>query len=211
MLITKIEEIEKAKYKVYIEYQYAFLLYLKDISNYSLVEGDEISQFLYDKIMVETVIRRAKQKAVAILKFKDRTEQELRDKLTESFYPVEAIDEVISYVKEYGYQDDKRYAHAYIRDRMKQKSKLFIKMKLLQKGVKKDLLQEALEEEYGNNEEETDMEVLAIRKLVLRKCKSGLPISEEEKKKLMNSLYRKGFQMDKIRKEIKEIGRLEDV
>lgn len=203
MVVTRLEELGQSKIKVYIDGSYAFLLYQKDIQNFELSEGCSITTEFHDKILEDTVFRRAKQKALAILKFMDRTEQELRIKLADAGYPEEVMNRTIDYVYEYGYLNDARYAASYIRARKNTKSKLAIKTELLKKGIDKDIIEEAFEVEYRNDESsesEEDAELNAIRKAVAKKTKSVEYLSPEEKQKLMAALYRKGFEIDKIRK-----------
>ena len=61
-------------------------------------------------------IRRARHRALHILERSDRTEQELRAKL-ERNYRAEAVEDAISYVKQYHYLDDRRYAVNYLNSR----------------------------------------------------------------------------------------------
>jgi regulatory protein len=201
MIITRIEEIERSKFNIYIDEDYAFLLYQKDIDTYGLQEGSEISRLCYEKIMEDTVLRRVKQKALAILKFMDRSEQELRKKLSDAGYSEKVVDQAIVYVKEYKYLDDDRFAMSYVRSRKNSKSKLAIKTELIQKGISKETIDAVFMEEYENNEQE-DAELSAIQKAIAKKTKTPESLSYEEKQKLIASLYRKGFDLSKIKKEL---------
>lgn len=203
MVVTQLEDLEKSKVRVYIDDEYAFLLYRKDIEEFGLKEGNEIIYDVYEKILTDTIYRRAKQKALAILKFMDRTELELRRKLSDAEYPEKIIDRTISYVIEYGYLNDERYALAYIRARMNTKSKLVIRTELLQKGISKDLTERILEEEYEQDEIGEDAEMTALRKAIAKKTKSVEDLNMEDKRKLMAALYRKGFDIGKIKQVLK--------
>jgi regulatory protein len=198
MVITRIEELEKTKAKIYIDEEYAFLLYQKDIKQYKLEVNDEISPEIYDKIIEDTVLRRAKQKALAILKFMDRTELELRRKLSEAGYTSEIITRTLSYVYEYGYLSDERYAAAFVRSKKNTKSKLVIKTELIQKGINKEMIDHIFLTEYGDDEQE-DAELIAIKKAISKKTKSPENLTPEAKQKLLASLYRKGFEISKIK------------
>lgn len=193
MIITKLEELEKGKVKVYIDEEYHFLLYQKDIRVKRLKENEVISDYDYNDIVINTVLRRAKQKAFAILKFMDRTEQELVTKLKQSEYTDVIIHSVLAYVKEYHYIDDARYAIAYIRTRKDSKSKRQLQMELKQKGIEKELIENAFHEEY-------DSEDIAVQKAITKKSKDVSNMTKEEKLKLSSSLYRKGYQLDLIKK-----------
>lgn len=204
MIITDMIEIfigrgnKKSAYKVYIDDDYAFLLYSQDIKTYQLEAGAEITSLLYDKIIKETVLRRAKQKALAILKHMDRTEKELYTKLKAAYYTDEIIESAMKYLKDYNYIDDERYALNYIRTRKNITSKLVIQYKLSQKGINKDISEKIMDMEYDSAEEDSDPEIIAINKAIRKKCKDTDSLTWEEKQKLMASLYRKGFDMGKI-------------
>lgn len=197
MEITRLEEVQK-KINVYIDGEYAFLLYPKDIYKYKLSEGEEISEKLYEEILNDTVYFRAKQKALAILKFMDRTEIELRQKLSRAGYNDAIIEKTIAYITSYGYINDERLAAAYTRSRKNTKSKLVIKTELMQKGIEKDIIDSIFQEEYDNKDQE-DSELIALKKAIAKKTRDPEALEYEEKQKLIASLYRKGFDIGKIK------------
>jgi regulatory protein len=193
MYISKLEEVDKNKVKVYIDDEYRFLLYKKDIRIHRLREEEEISDSKYADILKNTVLRRGKQKALSILKYMDRSEQELRFKLKQAEYTDSNIDMILDYVKQYRYVDDERYATQYVRFKKDNKSRRQLQMELIQKGIEKDLIDTAFEEEYNDEDQ-------AIQKAITKKCKNIDELTFEEKMKLSAYLYRKGFQVDIIKK-----------
>lgn len=197
MIITRLEEAEQSKIKVSIDGDYAFWLYQKDITNFGLSEGSEISNKLYDEIR-NIMKRRAQEKALSILKFMDRTTEELRRKLREAGYSEDIAEEAIEYVSSYGYLNDERYAASYVRSKMNSKSQLVIRTGLLQKGVDRDIIDKVLKEEYGDGSIE-DAEANAIQKAIAKKTNSPENLSYDEKQKMIASLYRKGFDINKIK------------
>ena len=198
MIITKLEEIDKGKVKVYIDNEFYFCLYRKDLMVYQLGEKDIISDLVYQDIYINVLLRRAKQKALAILKYMDRTEQELILKLKQADYTDNIISDVITYIKKYHYIDDLRYAINYIRSKKDTKSKRQTYGELIQKGVTKENIEQAFCEEY--EDEDT-----ALQKAIKKKTNDINNLPEEEKVKLISSLYRKGFQLDSIKKYINSI------
>lgn len=193
MIITKLEEYEKGKIKVYIDEEYRFVLYQKDINQNRLKEQENVSEAVYEDILVNTVLRRAKQKALAILKFMERTEQELINKLKMADYTDEIIKEVIIYIRSYHYIDDMRYAINYIHSRKNNKSKRQIYSELVQKGIEKTYIEQAFSEEYEDEDN-------AIKKALSKKSIDIDNLTANEKLKLAASLYRKGFQGELIKK-----------
>ena len=201
MIVTCLELLDKSKVKIYINEEYAFLLYQKDIQRFQIEEGMEITEELYHDIIENTIYRRAKQKAIAILKYMDRTEEELRNKLKGASYPNEIIDRTIQYVKEYDYLNDERFASFYVRNKMKTKSKLQIRLALLQKGIRKEIIDNIFTKEYEDKEQENP-EDIAIKKHISKKTRGNSVLTQEEKQKLMTSLYRKGFDIERIKKHL---------
>jgi len=198
MITTRLEEIEKSKTKVYIDDDYAFFLYKKELEKYELQEGNIIPDQIYKEIMEELIYPRAIQKALSILKFMDRCEKELRMKLTQADYNKDIIDRVIVYTKNYGYLNDERFTEAFIRARKSRKSKFMIKTELIQKGVSKEKIEAAFLTEYEGEDKE-DAELIAIQKAISKKTKEPDNLTPEEKQKLIASLYRKGFDLSKIK------------
>jgi regulatory protein len=194
MIVTKLELKEKGKVKVYIDGEYHFSLYLKDIKTYHIEEGISISKEIYQDI-VKSVLYRAKQKAMSILKYMDRTEQELKFKLKKADYSDEIIHAAIDYVKSYHYLDDERYAKNYIDYRKSSKSKRQLEMELMNKGISKRIIEQVIEEDYSGEED-------AIKKVIFKKTKNNDIQSKEDKLKLANYLYNKGFSMDLIKKSL---------
>lgn len=193
MIITRLEELEKGKVKVYIDEEYHFLLYHKDIKIHHLELNEAISDITYKDILTNTVIRRAKQKAVAILKFMDRTEHELATKLKLAGYTDNVIITITEYVKDYHYIDDVRYAVDYIRFKKDNKSKRQLHTDLMLKGITKEIIENAFYEEYKDEDN-------AIQKAIAKKNKKVGDLDKEEKLKLSAYLFRKGYQIDLIKK-----------
>ncbi len=201
MIITRLQELEKSRVKVILDDEITFILSQKDMEQYDLREEAFLSDSVYSEIAWNILYPRAQQKALSILKFSDRTEKELRDKLAQAEYPNEITDRVLTYVKAYGYLNEERFAGTYIRARMNRKSKLLIKNELLQKGIDRNILDQVLQEEYSMEEggkPSEDPELTAIRKAIDKKTKDPGKLTYEEKQKLIASLYRKGFNLGKI-------------
>lgn len=196
MLITKLEFLDKNKVKVYIEEEYRFLLYTTDIKKYKIVEYGELSEKEYEDIIVNTVFRRAKQKALAILKRMDRTEFELREKLKRADYTEDIIQKTIDYIVSFNYINDEKYARYYVKSKKSSKSKRIMTMELKNKGIDKEIIEEAMNEEFTNDE-------VALVKAMGRKILTIEEMTKEEKLKLSAALYRKGFKSEDIRKYIK--------
>ena len=204
MIVTQLEEVDRTKVKVYLDGEYHFMLYKKEVEQLNMEVGDELTSELYDKIMSEIVVR-AKMKAINLLKFMDRTEYVLRNKLKDAGYIEGIIDIAIDYVKGYGYINDERYAASYIESRKRSKSKRMIANELQRKGISKDMIDNIFELVYEVDEEGEDAEDIAIKKELSKKIKNKRDLRPELKKKIYASLFRKGYNSSKIRKHIGDI------
>lgn len=194
MIITKLESGLQKKVRVYIDNEYVFLLYANDIRRYKLEEGMELTKEQYMRIIDETIFRRAKQKALAILKRMDRTEYELRQKLRQAEYSDEIINRTMNYINQYHYVDDERFVENYILYKKGVKSIKQIRMELIQKGIEREMIDSFMVEE--------DMDEKAIIRAIRKKTQDVESLSREQKGKLAAYLYRKGFTQDLIGKYI---------
>lgn len=145
MTITKIEPLAQKKNRIFIDGEYAFMLYDRDLRMYRLEEEADITPDTYDRIIKETVLRRAMQKSMAVLERSDKTEAELKRKLKEGLYTDAIIDNVIAALTRLHYLDDMRFAENYVRNHASAMSDRELKNRLLQKGISKDTIDSALD------------------------------------------------------------------
>lgn len=192
MQILEITEAGRGRIRLRLDNGIVFLLYKKEAAHYNFHEGDFVTDAQWQEIRIEILLKRAKKRAMYLLEKMDRTERQLRDKLTENEYPKDIVDEAVSYVKSFHYIDDERYAESYVRCYQDKKSRGQIRMNLLQKGVSSDLIDRALEEAL-----ETEPEVLICRWLQKKHFEAD-SADEAEKRRVYQFLLRKGFHSDEI-------------
>ena len=206
MVVTDVVELDKKRSKVFVDGEFAFVLYKGELRDYKIKVGNEISQSTYDEITGVVLSKRSKLRAMNLLQKKDYTEKQLRDKLSEGLYPQELIDEAIDYVKSYKYLDDNRFARDYITYHMSMRSRNRIIQDLVQKGIGKDFLMPIIEEIYEKVGEsaDTDVELEQIQKLLTKKHYDK-DMEFKDKQKIMAFLMRRGYSMDKIRHAIENV------
>ena len=146
----------------------------------------------------EETIRLARLKAMKLLEYSDKTEQQLRDRLKEGEFPPFAIDAAIEYLKDLHYLDDVRYASSYIRAKSGQKSVNELRLALLQKGVSKEDIDTALGSEPPD-------ESAAVKRLFMRKYQHADLTDPEVYKKAFSYFGRKGFSYECIKNALSEI------
>ena len=113
-IVTDIIEINKKKRKICINYDFTFALYCGEIRKYGIKKEEVLDNEDFDEIINVLLPKRAKIRAMNLLKSRDMTEHALSMKLRDSYYPEGTIHSAVDYVKSYGYIDDRRYAENYI-------------------------------------------------------------------------------------------------
>lgn len=197
MRVTKIEPVTKTRYKVFLEGQFAFVLYKGELSRYQIALDAEVEKDTVDRILEETVLKRAKLRAMHLLTDMDRTESQLRTKLKQGLYPDEIVEQALNYVKSFGYVEDENYAKRFVDSKKSVKSRKEIYAALCQKGIAKETIERAMEACY---EEEGEQE--AIRRILEKKHFFDKQATEAERTKIYGYLMRKGFRCEDIRQVI---------
>ena len=190
-----IEPVTKTKFRIYLDGQFAFVLYKSELSSCHLKDGEAVTEDQIETILSEIVLKRAKRKAMSLLQSMDRTESELRDRLLRQDFPEETVDQAVRYVKSFGYVDDRRYAESFILSRKGRKSRREIYAGLSGKKIDGEIVDEMMERCY----EESDSGE-ALRHLLRKKHYDPSRASVEEKQKLYAYLARKGFSYGEIKK-----------
>ena len=194
--IVRIEKLGNGKRKFHFEDKESLILYYSETRGCELEEDSYISHETYEYLLTEIVGKRAKKRALHLLEQMDRTEQQLREKLMLSEYPMRCVDEAINYVKSFHYLDDERYAETFTRYKKEKMSRQQIKQKLMMKGIARDIISNAIEEEYDVDES------VHIRGLLEKKQFSKDNADEGEFRRVYNFLLRRGFRSSDILREM---------
>lgn len=200
MLVTDIKDIDSKKCLVYIDYEKAFALYKTEIKKYNISVHKEILDSTYFVIVNEVLQKRCGERAGYILERADKSVRELRTRLSQSYYPECVIDTVIDEFIRYGYLDDRRFADNYVRYNVRKKSKDRIINELLQKGIHKELIEEAFIN-YEGDDTNSSLKDIQEHLIVKEFEKKKYDFDEEDRVKLSKitaSLMRKGFSYDNI-------------
>ena len=136
-----------------------------------------------------------KTQVMKYILYKKRTESEVRKKFCHTIEE-NMLDDIIEYVKEAGYINDKEYIKRLVNEYMALKSMSIreIKNKIYSKGIYADDIEDYL---YENKEELESYELKSAEKLANKK--RGM-----EPQKLKLYLVNKGFDTDTINKLLKD-------
>ena len=126
----------------------------------------------------------AKEKAVKYIGISKKTTSEVIKKLKSLGVDSLTIPKIILDISALGYLDDKQYAKLYIRqnENMKKYSIYEIEQKLLQKGIKRCIIEEEIQDIKSSDYEESIVEHLLESKL-----------KNYDDMKAANYIFRRGF------------------
>lgn len=200
MKVTQITELSKSRSKVFIDQEFAFVLYKGEFRLYHVREGEEIAEKDYRIIMEEVLPKRAKLRAMNLLKTREYTTAQLRAKLRQGLYPDSVIEQALEYVASFHYTDDSRYAVDYITYHEQTRSRRRIEQDLQKKGIPGDVIEQAWntwQEQGGVQDEQAQ-----IQELLRKKHFVPGQADYKELQKICAYLSRKGFSMEQIRKAV---------
>ena len=199
-IVTKIEELDKKRSKIYINQEFAFVLYKGEIRQYKIKIENEIDNHTYNVIRDEILPKRAKKRCLNLLQKRPYTECKLREKLVEGYYTQDIIEEAIHYVKSFHYIDDYEYACQYIFYHKESETRKKIEEKLMIKGISKEILNQAFDDSYDDAEEQQEIELQQAKKLLEKKKYNPETMDWKEKQKIYAYLARKGITSSTIGK-----------
>ena len=139
---------------------------------------------------------REKTRVLRYILYKKRTEQEIRKKFNKQIEE-NMLDDIIEYLKEAGYINDKDYIKRTINNfiALKNMSIREMKYKLLSKGLNKNDIEDYI---YENNDELEEYEIKSAKNLIYKKSVSM------EKEEIKQFLLKKGYKQENINEAMEE-------
>ncbi len=200
LIITGIEPVKRKKgwFELTARGKPPFFIDEETIYKNSLKVGDILSESRLKQVKEQADRAWLKYRAFQILSRRTVPERELRRKLTAERKPATLRDEVLSWLKQYGYIDDFKFACSYIRSQIAGggKSRLYLKKKLFEKGIDGDTSELALNAELASYDE--DSIVLELGRKKLKGLKDEKPL--KAKQRLAAFLRSRGFGWGSINK-----------
>ncbi len=134
--------------------------------------------------------RSAKNYALRLIKFRVRSQKEVRDKLKRRDYSPETVEKVVESLKKAGLLDDALFAKLWVTSRVKRPFGFArLSYELKSKGIDKDLIEETFSH-FRDNYREEDV----IREIVARKIKNMKHLAPDKiKSRLYGFLMRRGY------------------
>lgn len=210
--ITDIKPGRTKKSIIYVNDLPAFSLYDSEINKLKLKVDERLTDETFTGIVTDILIPRALNRCLLLLKSKEYTSKELKDKLKDGYYPETVISAVMDELIRNRFVNDARYAEQYIAFHSMSKSRTVIEHSLLLKGIDKDTIDSSYESflEYAPDPEKQ----LCLKHLESKYPKNafmqndGFSLSDKEEYMLKNKakafLARKGFSFALINEVIAE-------
>lgn len=145
---------------------------------------------------------KARQYAFLLLKYRLRSEEELRLRFRRKKFDTKTIEETISFLRQKRFIDDRLFCRAWIDSRLKRPYGLRrIKLELKKKGIPAKVIEEESAKVCENYSESS--EILELAKTRFEKLKDMEPYAA--KRRLYAWLLRKGFNPESVSEAIEQL------
>ena len=190
MQITRIEPKGQKQVRIFLDEERFCLLYLNEFRALGFQEDQELSSQEWTELC-GLLLYRAKRKALALLKSRDRTRKELKERLLRLEYPERIAEEAVTYTESYGYINDEEYVRRYMEYRAVSRSALQIRQELMQKGIDSHII-ERIWDEYEYDE------TAILEQQMEKRIRQKGPVTKENFQKYYGFFARKGFSSNSI-------------
>lgn len=196
-IITKIEmqQNNEQRCSIFVDGEFLLGIEAELVYEFNLEKGETLTKETLNQLLDQEELLQAKQAAFNLLSYRQRSKQELKERLLKKDYHITVVEQVVNILKRLDYLDDKEFARSWIKDRIvKGYGPYRIRKQLKEKGVSSDIIEEGLAEEYDSQLEYDLASDLAAKK----KSRYQDQEYQERKYKLSKVLERKGFSFEII-------------
>jgi regulatory protein len=180
-----VQKRNRERVNVYIDDEFAFGLAY--VAAARLRVGQELSQDEIKALKSQDTVEKAKDNAYRLISLRPRSIAEIQRNLRKKGYEPEVIEQVIDRLVELDFLNDEAFAQYWIeqRDTFKPRSHLALRQELQQKGISRNIIDQALT---------ASDETVTVRAAAEKKARQLSHYPEDEfKKKLGQFLQRRGF------------------
>jgi regulatory protein len=132
-----------------------------------------------------------------------RSEKEIKERLLKKSFSKDTIGDVVLFLKDKNYINDKEFAKSWVRNRIacKPVGKFLLRYQLRQKGIDEQILEDAVNDAAGDFDEEEQ----ALQLASIKKEKFSNIETQKAKKRIADFLKRRGFSTSTIFDTIREL------
>jgi regulatory protein len=191
----------KKRVNIYVDGNFSFGLDLENLLRYGLREGKVITEEQIKEIVKKAEFSKVSDKIIQYGLVRPRSEKEFRDWLKKYKVHTSIHKELFKKLKRLELLGDKSFALWWISQRVqfRPKSKIVLSLELRQKGVSKEIIDEALSE-IVIDEKSVAKEILLKKKRVWENLSP-----DQIKKRMYAILLSKGFSMTIIKKAVESL------
>ncbi len=197
--MDKITAIEPQKMRgkrrsIYVNGQFVAGVDEQVVLELGLKVGQQVDAERLGEVLHAEEVRRARESALTLLDYRERTEKELERRLLQKGYSEDIVTQVVEQLENVDLVNDERYAAGWVANRIASRpmGRTRMNWELRRKGIAPEMAEAALEQVDEEKEYEMALE-LAEKKL------GGESVKDREtKRKLSDFLQRRGFNWDVI-------------
>lgn len=202
--ITKITTQKKRKhrYNIFIDTKYAFSVDEDVLVKYKLAKGLTLEASTIIELLEAESLQQSYVTAIHYLSYRQRSKVEIERHLLKKEIDPDHVEIVMSRLDKENLLDDLEFAKSFVRERIRQKKKgpKMIIQELMEKGVSKDNINEAIK--IMTFADQYDIAFLFAQKRADRPKKESV---EKQKQQIRSSLMQRGFDSDVISEVMQEI------
>ena len=202
-VITAIKTQKKRqRFNIYLDGKFSFALSAIALAKADLKVDQEISEKEIKVLKAKDVKDKLYDQALRFLSYRPRSEKEIRDYLVKKGANQKINRAIIAKLKKQNLINDQAFTQWWIdqRSRFRSKGKWALLMELLQKGIKKEVIEASL---FSDQQE-----LVLAKKAARKKMKAYHNLeSVERRQKMTGFLNRRGFSWETIKKALEEISK----
>jgi regulatory protein len=207
--ITRIEDQKRrsGRKSIYADGKFLAGVDAETVARLALRTGDTLSDAQLRSLRQTDELLAAKNTALRLLAIRPRSEREIRDRLRKKSVSDEQIAHVIEELKAAGLLDDAEFARLYIRNALtlKPAGERHLRQKLLQLGVDRGTIDDALQE-HARESDVREQAMNAARQYLRRHRSERIAHDNLQlRKRLAAFLQRRGFSWDEITHTVERI------
>lgn len=180
------------------------ILHYDIVLKYKLKNNITIEESLYNSILEDNLLLKAKNLAYTFAAYKMRTEFEVRQRLKQKDYSQNIIQQAIEFLYEFNLLDDSKYANLFVKE--KSITKVWgvnrIKNELFRKGVDENIIESAIANFFPKEDSFAKAIKIAEKKYKILCKKYDIRKSQQL---LYGFLQRKGFNSEIIKSIIQKL------
>jgi len=201
--ITAIETQKRRgnRVSIFVDGEFVVGAHEEVVASLGLGVGQTFNRERLSELVRAETIRKARESALRLISYRDRSVSEVRKRLLGNDFPEEIVEEVIDYLSGIELLDDAKFSRDYVKSRIASRpaGKTRLAWELRSRGIKADDLESAL----GDVDEQTEYRL--ARDLVAHKLDKADSFDPALRNRLAGFLGRRGFGWEVIRRVLDEL------